>query len=329
MTFVPRDIRHWQSLSERIFCPVTSLSFVKKWSRQAIDHVLILHLICKFFLISSENVWKLFFLRVEVHEKDLQWYFQLAHHMGMFCSILVLFCQVVIRTFVCSVSMWLNMEPCGLTCGCMTWLLIVYGMYSTTVKKVPTVDITNTYDFVYLCWQFALVLPWLGQSIHAYIHIILFNVASIAAILSHARGISLPYLKVITCIRPARSFLVITSYFYNQSILVVFSPVFRITNQQNFQIRYFSLKLFDDLAMCTDPGAVPRDALPLLDDEQEYDEDLENNNKSNLPIKYGQIICIYLILYRVWYISVEYRCLYSTVVKIIDFLLFVENLIVF
>eukprot|EP01036_Dinobryon_divergens_P030496 gene30496-39747_t len=90
------------------------------------------------------------------------------------------------------VDCWINYEPCGLFCGSMSYFFILYGMYTTT---------------------FCVIIPMLGRSLHALIHILCFNVLSLLAIYSHWR------------------------------------------------------------AMTTDPGAVPRDALPLLDDEEEVNFD--------------------------------------------------------
>lgn len=33
-----------------------------------------------------------------------------------------------------SACIWINLEPCGLICGMMTWLLLGYGMGATTVR---------------------------------------------------------------------------------------------------------------------------------------------------------------------------------------------------
>ena len=37
---------------------------------------------------------------------------------------------------LCSVMIWINLEPCGLICGMMTWLLLGYGMLATTVSAL-------------------------------------------------------------------------------------------------------------------------------------------------------------------------------------------------
>lgn len=44
-------------------------------------------------------------------------------------SLLCLICLCVSRT-----RQWINLEPCGMFCGMITWLLIVYGMYATSVR---------------------------------------------------------------------------------------------------------------------------------------------------------------------------------------------------
>lgn len=84
----------------------------------------------------------------------------------------------------------MNLEPCGLFCGLVTWWLLAYGMYATTM---------------------CVIKPWLGFGLHGSFHVLLFNSLSILAIYSHFA------------------------------------------------------------AMTTDPGAVPRDSMPLPDDEQEND----------------------------------------------------------
>lgn len=34
------------------------------------------------------------------------------------------------------VKYWINLEPCGLFCGSITWFLIAFGMYTTTVITI-------------------------------------------------------------------------------------------------------------------------------------------------------------------------------------------------
>jgi len=111
-------------------------------------------------------------------------------------------CQFQIGTSHGS-SFWINLECCGLVCGVITWLLIGYGMYAFT---------------------FCVVYPWLGDTLHGYFHILLFNLFSLTAIYSHIR------------------------------------------------------------AMSTDPGAVPKEALPLLEDLQEY-PDVESNINNNAKFR--------------------------------------------
>lgn len=88
------------------------------------------------------------------------------------------------------VRQWINLEPCGLFCGCVTWGLLAYGMYATTT---------------------CVIKPWLGFGLWGGLHTLLFNSASLLAIYSHFA------------------------------------------------------------AMTTDPGAVPRDSVPLPDDAEEND----------------------------------------------------------
>ena len=85
---------------------------------------------------------------------------------------------------------WVNLEPCGLFCGLVTYMLLGYGMYTCTT---------------------CVIQPWLGLGVHGSIHALVFNLLSILASYSHFA------------------------------------------------------------AMTTDPGAVPRESVPLSDDEQEND----------------------------------------------------------
>lgn len=41
----------------------------------------------------------------------------------------------------CSTRQWINNEPCGLFCGSMTYVLVIYGMYATTVSLFSRCDI--------------------------------------------------------------------------------------------------------------------------------------------------------------------------------------------
>lgn len=85
---------------------------------------------------------------------------------------------------------WMNCEPCGVICGFMTWVLLLFGMYATT---------------------YCVILPWMGTSYLGICNMIAFNGISILGMYCHLA------------------------------------------------------------AMTTDPGSVPRDALPMLDDVQELD----------------------------------------------------------
>ena len=85
---------------------------------------------------------------------------------------------------------WLNSEPCGFICGCMTYLLISFGMYATSIH---------------------VIVPMLGyNSVLGIVNLFLFNCSSLLAAYSH-----------LSC-------------------------------------------------MTTNPGAVPKEAVPLEDDEQEH-----------------------------------------------------------
>lgn len=85
---------------------------------------------------------------------------------------------------------WINLEPCGLICGMMTWVLLIFGMYATT-------------GYV--------IVPWLGYSWTGLFHLAAFNGGSLFGMYCHW------------------------------------------------------------LTMTTDPGSVPKDSVPLLDDVQEQD----------------------------------------------------------
>mmetsp|Transcript_12560 Transcript_12560/g.42464 ORF Transcript_12560/g.42464 Transcript_12560/m.42464 type:complete len:348 (-) Transcript_12560:46-1089(-) len=64
---------------------------------------------------------------------------------------------------------WMNMEPCGLICGCMTYMLIAYAMYAFTT---------------------AVVLPWLGLSLLGLTHLLLFNALALVAGYSQFRAMT-------------------------------------------------------------------------------------------------------------------------------------------
>eukprot|EP00606_Chrysophyceae_sp_TOSAG23-5_P000389 GSChrysophyteH2.ASY1.ANO1.221.1 assembled CDS len=60
---------------------------------------------------------------------------------------------------------WINLEPCGLICGMMTWVLVIFGMYGTTLY---------------------VIIPWLGyDSVLGLFHLFLFNGSSIFTIYCH------------------------------------------------------------------------------------------------------------------------------------------------
>lgn len=61
---------------------------------------------------------------------------------------------------------WCNVEPCGLICGSLTYLLIGYAMYTTT---------------------FAVLLPWMGLSFFGVLHITVFNALALLAGYTHFR----------------------------------------------------------------------------------------------------------------------------------------------
>ena len=44
--------------------------------------------------------------------------------------------QFLRNDLLLSVMIWINLEPCGLICGMMTWLLLGYGMLATTVSAL-------------------------------------------------------------------------------------------------------------------------------------------------------------------------------------------------
>lgn len=93
-------------------------------------------------------------------------------------------------------TQWINLDPCGLFCGCMTYFLLAFGTYATS-------------KFV--------IIPWMGYSPLGLLNLVLFNIFTILGAYSHFK------------------------------------------------------------AMTTDPGAVPKDAKPLLSDTQEHD--LESNDR--------------------------------------------------
>ncbi len=84
---------------------------------------------------------------------------------------------------------WINLEPCGLLCGMMTWVLLLFGMYATS-KYV--------------------IIPWLGYGVMGMFHLFSFNGASLFGVYCHM------------------------------------------------------------MTMLTDPGSVPKESVPLADDESEH-----------------------------------------------------------
>lgn len=76
---------------------------------------------------------------------------------------------------------WINSEPCGLICGCMTYFLIIYGQVATT-------------RFV--------ILPWLGYSIIGVINIICYNALSFVAMYSHYKAMTTDPGAVPACAKP-------------------------------------------------------------------------------------------------------------------------------
>jgi len=67
------------------------------------------------------------------------------------------------------VKYWINLEPCGLFCGSITWFLIAFGMYATS---------------------YCIIIPWLGYTLHGIFHLIMFNCISIMAAISHFRAMT-------------------------------------------------------------------------------------------------------------------------------------------
>jgi palmitoyltransferase ZDHHC3/7/25 len=59
---------------------------------------------------------------------------------------------------------WLNFEPCGLICGMMTWVLLIFGMYATSKYVIH---------------------PWLGNTFMGIFNYILFNGGSIFSMYCH------------------------------------------------------------------------------------------------------------------------------------------------
>ena len=66
-------------------------------------------------------------------------------------------------------AFWINLEPCGLICGFMTWFLVFFAMYTTTT---------------------CIIIPWLGFGLHAWIHIITFNSLCVMSIYAHWRAMT-------------------------------------------------------------------------------------------------------------------------------------------
>ena len=101
---------------------------------------------------------------------------------------------------------WLNLEICGLICGSLTWVLLLFGSYATS---------------------YHVIIPWMGYASNTgKFHLILFNLCTVIAIFSHYR------------------------------------------------------------TMTTDPGAVPRKALPLSNDREEIDHEAKRSMQMSGLEKY-------------------------------------------
>eukprot|EP00981_Chlorochromonas_danica_P014661 scaffold8522_cov157-Ochromonas_danica.AAC.5 len=49
---------------------------------------------------------------------------------------------------------WINLEPCGLFCGSITWFLLAFGMYATTVREDNLIPLARSHS---LCFHGSLV----------------------------------------------------------------------------------------------------------------------------------------------------------------------------
>ncbi len=43
-------------------------------------------------------------------------------------------CKVIHFLFCCRTKQWINLDLCGLFCGCMTYALLAFGMFATSVQ---------------------------------------------------------------------------------------------------------------------------------------------------------------------------------------------------
>jgi hypothetical protein len=76
-----------------------------------------------------------------------------------------------ICAYVCRVRFWINNEPCGLICGCITYVLILYGQFAASVY---------------------IIAPWLGvATLLGAPNLFLFNAVSVVAMYSHYKGTSM------------------------------------------------------------------------------------------------------------------------------------------
>jgi hypothetical protein len=132
--------------------------------------------------------------------------------------------------------MWLNSEPCGLICGCMTWFLLFYGMYATSVSQLVNICDTCSVISPFCCQQTGVIIPWLGLSLHGVVQLILFNGISLIALYSHIKGDS--------------------SFTVAEHCPCYWNSTYSLHPQRS-------------AVMTTDPGAVPPKARPLADDDQE------------------------------------------------------------
>jgi hypothetical protein len=56
--------------------------------------------------------------------------------MGKFWSEIDLFLSPDMLFFGLRTQQWINLEPCGLFCGSITWFLLIYAMYVTSVSLI-------------------------------------------------------------------------------------------------------------------------------------------------------------------------------------------------
>jgi hypothetical protein len=115
---------------------------------------------------------------------------------------------------------------------------------------------THTQSFV--------ILPWLGRSVHGYLHVVVFNGLCLVAAYNHWRGGLLHGCMQHITDALYSPYLCLQSTSVRANIVCVLSSVCCV-------LCAMCMCVYVCAAMTTDPGAVPKDAKPLPGDLEEVD----------------------------------------------------------